>query len=66
MPAKATIRGQTLNYHRWRNQTIPGQNQIHTLSFHESSTSKNKNRKQQQQQQQKYKDRNQTLEKARN
>ena len=23
MPAQATIPGQTLNYHRWRNQSIP-------------------------------------------
>jgi hypothetical protein len=26
----------TLNYHRWRNQNISQQNQIHTLSFHKS------------------------------
>ena len=45
MPAQATIPGQTLNYHRWRNQSIPRQNQIHTLSFHESSPSKDNNRK---------------------
>ena len=36
MPAQDTITSQTFNYHRWRNQSIPGQNQIHTLSFHES------------------------------
>ena len=30
----------TLNYHRWRNQSIPWQNQIHTIFFHESSPSK--------------------------
>jgi hypothetical protein len=35
----------TLNYHRWRNQNISQQNQIHTLSFHKSSPSKDKNRK---------------------
>jgi hypothetical protein len=40
-------------------QSIPLQNQIHTLSFHESSPSKNNNRKKQ------YKDRNHFLEKAR-
>ena len=45
MPAQATIPGQTLNYRRWRNQSIPRQNQIHTLSFHESSPSKDSNRK---------------------
>jgi hypothetical protein len=29
MSAQATIQGQTLNYHRWRNQSIPRQNQAH-------------------------------------
>ena len=60
MPAQATIPGQTLNNHRWRNQSIPRQNQIHTLSFHESSPSKDNNRKKNQ-----YKDGNHALEKAR-
>jgi hypothetical protein len=45
MPAQATIPSQTFNYHRWRNQSIPRQNQIHTISFHESSPSKDNNRK---------------------
>ena len=36
----ATIPSKTLNYHRWRNQSIPWQNQIHTISFHKSSPSK--------------------------
>ena len=45
MPAQATIPSQTLNYHRWRNQSIPLQNQIHTLSFHESSPLKGNKRK---------------------
>ena len=45
IPAQATIPSQTLNYHRWRNQRIPRQNQIHTLSFHESSPSKDNKRK---------------------
>jgi hypothetical protein len=49
MPAQATIPSQTFSYHRWRNQSIPQQNQIHTLSFHESSPSKDNKRKQQQQ-----------------
>ena len=40
MPAEATIPSKTLYYHRWRNQSIPPQNQIHTISFHESSPSK--------------------------
>jgi hypothetical protein len=42
MPAQATISNKTLNYHRWRNQSIPLQNQIHKISFHESSPSKGK------------------------
>jgi hypothetical protein len=37
MPAQATIPSKTLNYHRWRNQSISWQNQIHTISFNESS-----------------------------
>ena len=45
IPTQATIPSKTLNYHRWRNQSIPQQNQINTLSFHESSTSKDNNRK---------------------
>jgi hypothetical protein len=45
MPAQATIPSQTLNYHRWRNESFPRQNQIHTLSFHESSPPKDNNRK---------------------
>jgi hypothetical protein len=60
MPAQATIPSKNLNYHRWRKQSIPGQNQIHTLSFHESSLSKDNNRIKKQ-----YKDRNHTLEKLR-
>jgi hypothetical protein len=47
MPAQATILGQTFNYHKWRNQSIPRQNKIHTLSFHESSPSEDNNRKKQ-------------------
>jgi hypothetical protein len=47
MPAQATIPTQTFNYHRWRNQSFPPQNQIHTLSFHESSPSKDNNKKKQ-------------------
>jgi hypothetical protein len=35
-----TIPSKTLNYHRWRNQSIPWQNQIHTISFQESKPSK--------------------------
>jgi hypothetical protein len=60
MPAQATIPSQTFNYRRWRNQNIPGQIKIHTLSFHESSSSKDNNRKKKQ-----YKERNHILEKAR-
>jgi hypothetical protein len=45
MSAQATIPSQTFNYCRWRNQSIPQPNQIHTLSFHEYSPSKDNNRK---------------------
>jgi hypothetical protein len=45
MPAQLTIPSQTFNYHRWRNQSIPQQNQTETLSFHESSPSKDNNRR---------------------
>ena len=38
-PAQATISSKTLNYHRWRNQSIPCQNEIHTISFHKYSPS---------------------------
>jgi hypothetical protein len=66
MPAQATIPSQTFNYHKGRNQSIPQQNQIHTLSFHESSPSKDNNRKQTNKQTKKqYKDGNHLLEKAR-
>jgi hypothetical protein len=40
MTAQATIPSQTLNNHRWKNQSIQRQNQIHTISFNESSPSK--------------------------
>jgi hypothetical protein len=60
MPAQATIPSQTQNYHRWRNQSIAQQNQIHTLSFHESSPSKDNNRKKKE-----YKDGNHALDKTR-
>jgi hypothetical protein len=43
MQAQATIPSVTFNYHRWRNQSNPKQNQIQTLSFHESSPSKDNN-----------------------
>jgi hypothetical protein len=57
VPAKATMPSQTFNYIRWRNKSIPQQNQIHKLSFHKSRPSKDNNRKKQ------YKDGNHTLEK---
>jgi hypothetical protein len=47
------------------NQSIPGQNQIHTLSFHKSSPSKDNNRKKKQKNKKQYKERNHALEKAR-
>jgi hypothetical protein len=40
MPAQATVANKTLNYHRWTNQSIPGQNQIHSISFQKSGPSK--------------------------
>ena len=40
MPALATIPSKSLNYHRWRNQDIPCQKQIHTISFLKSSPTK--------------------------
>jgi hypothetical protein len=48
MPAQATVPSQTFNYLRWRNKSIPRQNQTHALSLHESSlqriiTGKNNN-----------------------
>ena len=39
-PAKATIPSKNLNYHVWRNQENPWQNQIHIISFHKHSTTK--------------------------
>jgi hypothetical protein len=58
MPAPATIPTQNFNYLIWRNKSIPGQNQIHALFFHESRPSKDNNRKKQ------YKDGNHVLEKS--
>jgi hypothetical protein len=46
MPAQAAIPSQTLNYHRWGEQSITRENEIHKLSFQESSPSKDNNRKQ--------------------
>ena len=66
IPAQATIPGQSLHYHRWRNQSIPGQNQIHTLSSHKTSLSKDNNRQKNKQTNKQYKDGNHALEKARN
>jgi hypothetical protein len=40
MPAQPSIPSKTHNHHRWRNQNIPRQSQIHTLFFQESSPSK--------------------------
>jgi hypothetical protein len=41
MSALAMISRKTLNYHRWRNQTILRQNQIYTNFFQELSPSNN-------------------------
>jgi hypothetical protein len=57
MPAQATIPSKTLNYHRWRNQDIPWQNQIYTISSHKSRIIDGKLQ---------HKEGNCTLEKARN
>ena len=40
MTAQATICSKTINYNRWRNQDIPWQNQIYTISFHKYSPTK--------------------------
>jgi hypothetical protein len=40
MPDQDTIPSKILNYHRWRNQSILWQNQIHTISIHKPSPSK--------------------------
>ena len=40
MPAQDTMPSKTLKYHGWRNQDIPRQNQINTVSFHKSSPTK--------------------------
>ena len=69
IPAQDTIPSQIFNYCRWRNQSIPQQNQIHTLSFHESSPSKDNNRENKQTKTNKnkkqYKDGSHFLEKTR-
>jgi hypothetical protein len=36
-PAQATIPSKILNQHRWRNQNIPEQNKIQTVSIYQSS-----------------------------
>ena len=59
MPAQDTIPGQTLNYHRWRNQSIPRQKQIHTISFHDPALQRIITKKNQ------YKDGNHALEQPR-
>jgi hypothetical protein len=45
MTVQATIPSQTFNYQRWINQSITQQNENHTLSFHESSSSRDNKRK---------------------
>jgi hypothetical protein len=37
MPALTTIPSKTLKQHRWRNQNIPGQNKIQTVSIYQSN-----------------------------
>jgi hypothetical protein len=45
MPAQATIASKTLNQQRWRNQNIPGQNQIQTVSTYQSCPTEDPRRK---------------------
>jgi hypothetical protein len=40
MPTQVTIPNKTLNYYRWRNQDIPCQKQIYTISLNKSSSPK--------------------------
>jgi len=40
MPTQVTLPSKTLNYHRWRNQDVPCQNQIYTISSHKSNLTK--------------------------
>jgi hypothetical protein len=47
MPAQSTIPSKTLNQHRWRNQNIPGQNQIQTVSIYQPSLTEDPGRKNQ-------------------
>jgi hypothetical protein len=59
MPAQATIPGQTLNYHRWRKQSIPQQTKFtYYLSTNPALQRIITEKK-------KYKDGNHALEKAR-
>jgi hypothetical protein len=45
MPAQATIPSKPLNQHRWRNQNIPGQKQIQTVSIYQPSPPEDPGRK---------------------
>ena len=45
MIAQATIPRKTLNQHRCKNQNIPGQNQIHTVSIYQSRLTEDPGRK---------------------
>jgi hypothetical protein len=40
MPAQTNIPSKTLNNYRWRNQDIPRQKQIYTISIHKSPKGK--------------------------
>jgi hypothetical protein len=45
MPTKAIIPSKTLSQYRWRNQNIPGKNQIQTISIYQSSPMEDPRRK---------------------
>jgi hypothetical protein len=45
MSAQATITSKTPNQHRWRNEYIPGQNQIQTISVYQHSPTDGSKRK---------------------
>jgi hypothetical protein len=45
MPAQVTISIKTLSQYWWRNQNIPGQNQIETVSIYQPSPTEDPGRK---------------------
>ena len=45
MSTQATTISKTFNHHKWRNQNIPGQNQIQAVSIYQSSPTEDSRRK---------------------